>query len=104
MNINSTFKGIEASEAVKSYTQERVNKLNKFLPANTTLNAIFQQERGNHIVELNFRHQGNEFVAHESTPDMYASIDGVVDKMLRQLKNAKEKRTDNKQRGGKEPW
>ena len=104
MNINITFKGLDPSDTLKDYTRDRTGKLEKFLGANAILNAVLAKERESRIAELNFNFRGNNFTASDSTNDMCQSIDGVIDKLISQLKKAKEKRTNKTGTGPKQVW
>lgn len=88
MNIAITFRHLEASESVKTYANEKVAKLQKFLRqpmrAKVTLSVENKQQRCEAEVSAGPSH----FVASESGDDMYASIDRVIDKLERQINHA----------------
>ena len=85
MNIAITFRHLEASDPVKSYANEKVAKLQKFLRqpmrAKVTLSVENKQQR----CEAEINAGPSHFVASESGEDMYASIDRVIDKLERQI-------------------
>jgi putative sigma-54 modulation protein len=90
MNISITFRHMDATEAVKGYAVEKIGRLQRFLrsPMKSQVTLSCQQDRL-HNVEVDI-HAGNaHFHAHETSPDMYASIDKVVDKIERQIVSAK---------------
>jgi len=91
MNISITFRHMEATDAVKFYADEKVAKLQRFLrgPMKAQVTMSCQQERLHHIEVV--IHSGHDhFHAHETSEDMYASIDKVTDKMERQIVSAKQ--------------
>lgn len=101
MNITITFRHMDASEAIKGYATEKVARLQRFfrgpmMKAQVTLSC--QQERL-HSVEVDI-HAGHAHLhAHETSEDMYASLDKVCDKLDRQIRSAKESVT-GKRKGG----
>jgi putative sigma-54 modulation protein len=100
MNIAITFRHMDATEAVKIYAIEKVGKVQRFLrgPLKAQVTLSCQQDRL-HRVEVDV-HAGHEhFHAHETSQDMYASIDKVLDKMERQILSAKESVTGRRKGG-----
>ena len=90
MNISITFRQMDATDAVKAYATEKVAKLQKFLrqPMKAQVTLSCQQNRL-HSAEVDI-HSGHEHChAHETSEDMYASIDKVIDKIERQIRSAK---------------
>jgi putative sigma-54 modulation protein len=90
MNIAITFRHMDSTEAVKGYATEKVAKIQKFLrqPLKGQVTLSCQQNRL-HSVEIDI-HSGHEhFHATETSEDMYASIDKVIDKIERQIRSAK---------------
>jgi putative sigma-54 modulation protein len=85
MNIAITFRHLEASEPMKTYANDKVAKLQKFLRqpmrAKVTLSLENKQQR----CEAELNAGSSHFVASESGDDMYASIDRVIDKLERQI-------------------
>jgi putative sigma-54 modulation protein len=90
MNIAITFRQMEATEPIKDYATEKVAKMQKFLrqPLKGQVTLSCQQNRL-HSAEVDV-HAGHEhFHAHETSEDMYASIDKVMDKVERQIRSNK---------------
>jgi putative sigma-54 modulation protein len=91
MNIAITFRHMDATEPVKIYATEKVGKVQRFLrgPLKAQVTLSCQQDRL-HRIEVDI-HAGHErFHAHETSADMYTSIDKVLDKIERQVTSAKE--------------
>ena len=91
MNISITFRHMDATEAVKGYATEKVGRLQRFLrtPLKGQVTLSCQQDRLHHV-EIDVHAGHDHFHAHETSEDMYASIDKVVDKIERQILSAKE--------------
>jgi putative sigma-54 modulation protein len=99
MNITITFRHMVGSDAVKSYAQEKMAKLQKFLRQAMSAQVTLSVEGLEHIAEVNVSSGGSHFHATERSADMYASIDMVHDKLERQIRGAKGA-TMAKKRGG----
>ena len=91
MNIAVTFRHMNATEAVKGYATDKVSRMQRFLrsPMKSQVTLSCQQDRL-HSVEVEIHAGAARFHAHETSEDMYASIDKVVDKIERQIVSAKE--------------
>jgi putative sigma-54 modulation protein len=90
MNISITFRHMDATDAVKGYAGEKIGRLQRFLrsPMKSQVTLSCQQDRL-HSVEVDIHAGHAHFHAHETSADMYASIDKVVDKIERQIVSAK---------------
>ncbi len=90
MNISITFRHMDATEAVKGYANEKVARVQRFLraPLKAQVTMGCQHDRL-HLVEVEIHAGHDHFHAHETSEDMYASIDKVVDKIERQIVSAK---------------
>ncbi|MBF0291464.1 MAG: ribosome-associated translation inhibitor RaiA [Nitrospinae bacterium] len=102
MQITITGHNIEVTPALKEYTEEKVGKVRKYL--NTTLNAhvILKVEKLTHIAEVTIHANGVDLHGVEKDENMYAAIDGVMDKVDRQAKKFKGKKQDRKKEGSAE--
>jgi putative sigma-54 modulation protein len=97
MNISITFRHMDATDAVKGYASEKVGRLQRFLrsPMKSQITLSCQQDRL-HSIEVDIHAGQAHFHAHETSEDMYASIDKVVDKIERQIVSAKDSLTTKK--------
>lgn len=89
MPIDFKFRHIEPSDAMKTHTTEKLGKLQKYLTGPIDAQVIFSQERHMFSVDVHLHDSGEAFQGREEQEDMYAAIDLVVDKLLRQLTKAK---------------
>lgn len=94
MNIKVTGKNIEITDAIRQYVEDKADRLQKFENANTELNVVCSVEREEQIVELQLSHNGDFTKIEERNNDLYASIDLAMDRLERQMRKEKEKKTD----------
>lgn len=85
MNITITFRHMDGTDAMKRHAHEKISKLQKFLRQAMTAQVTLSVEGLDHIVDVRIQSGGSNFHANERTPDMYASIDLVLDKLERQV-------------------
>ena len=92
MRINIKAKNTQVTEPLTDYINKRFSKLEKyFVDTDLAGTVTLIVEKGIHRVEATI--PVNRFIlrAEESSNDMYASIDGVVDKLERQIRKYKTK-------------
>ncbi len=98
MNIKITGKGLDVTEAMKDYITKRLERLEKFEGKNTEVTVTCSVEREDQIVEIQVNNSGEFSRIQEKNIDFYASVDLAIDRMERQMRKGKEKRTDKNKR------
>lgn len=88
MNISITFRQMEATDSMKGYATEKVSKLQKFLRSPMKSQVTLSCQHRVHSAEIDLHAGAEHFHAHESSEDMYATIDRVIDKLERQITGA----------------
>ena len=99
MAINVRGKNLDITPALKDYVEKRVKKVTKYFDKTGDIAVILRVEKGRHQVEVTVPVDGILLRGEESTPDMYASIDQVMDKIEKQIEKHKTK-LEKKFRGG----
>ncbi len=100
MIINVRGKNIDATPSLVDYAHKKLGKLDKHFDQNTDVQVVLSVIREDHIVEVTVNLNGMIIRGEESTGDMYASIDQVVDKLERQVKKYKTRvKKQNRQNG-----
>ncbi len=90
MNISITFRQMEATDAVKGYAHEKVSRLQRFLRQPMKAQVTLSCQHRKHSAEVEVHSGGAHHHAHETSEDMYASIDKVIDKLERQIRGTKQ--------------
>jgi len=101
MDISITGKHLELTDPIKAYIRKRILSLEKyFRREGDWANAILGTEREMFLVEVTIggTGMGTVIYAQASTPDMYASIDAVKEKLEKQVKKLKDKFKSEKKR------
>lgn len=96
MDYEVTFRHTQPTEAIKNHVEERLAKLNHFLIKPNNCHVTLSVEKSRHCAEITLSEEGGLYTAREDGHDMYASIDGAIERLLHQLKKHKEKLKDHK--------
>jgi len=92
MQIAVTFRHMESSEAVRSYVEEKLAKVKKYIDEPIDAQVVLSVQKKIHQrAEVTMVAKGLTMKSAEEKDDMYAAIDLMVDKIERQLKRYKEK-------------
>jgi len=89
MQLSTTFRHMDASQAVREYSEEKLEKIRKYFHKEPiSAHAVFSVERGfNHVADINITlPSGLVINAKETTEDMYSSIDLAVARIERQVR------------------
>lgn len=78
-------KNMEVTNALRDYVEKKVGKIERFIDQTVNAQVNLSVERGRHIVEVTAALNGLLLRGQESTGDMYASVDGVVAKLEKQI-------------------
>ncbi|MBS4032772.1 MAG: ribosome-associated translation inhibitor RaiA [Clostridiales bacterium] len=100
MKLTVRGKNMEVTDALKIYVEKRIGKIDKYFDFDTDAQVTLNVERGLHKVEVTAGINGMILRAEESTTDMYASIDLVVDKLERQIAKYKTRINRKARQGG----
>ena len=103
MQLSTTFRHMDASQAVRDYAEEKLDKIRKYFQKDPiAAHAVFAVERGfHHVADINITlPNGIVINAKETTEDMYSSIDLATARIERQVRKWKDKIRDHKPHGG----
>jgi putative sigma-54 modulation protein len=97
MQLQVKGRNFEISEQIRSYAEGKLGKLDKLVrdPTRIELELLVEKNpsiSNNHIAEATVFTKGPVLRARESSADMKASIDQLVEKLERQVKRYRDKR------------
>jgi len=95
-------KNFQVTDDVLKYAEKRLSTVEKFFDNIQELNTIISKERGNIKVEVTLTASGTVIRGESRTPDVFSSIDDVVDKLKRQIKKYKERFIERRREAAKE--
>lgn len=92
MQFSVTFRHMDATDALKGYAKDRLEKIRKYFPEPISIHVVMSTERFHHRVDVNVQlHNGFKIAGTETTENMYSSIDLVSAKIERQVRRYKDK-------------
>ncbi|WP_406665862.1 ribosome hibernation promoting factor [Gallaecimonas sp. GXIMD1310] len=91
MQINLTGHHIDITDPLRQYVSEKFGKLERHFDHINNVHVVLRVEKIRQIAEANLHVNGGEINASDEQQDMYAAIDGLIDKLDRQIIKHKEK-------------
>ncbi len=101
MQVSVTFRHMDASDALRSYAVEKVDRIcSKYLKNAVEAHVILaaNRHRQHNLAEINIHASQFDISAHAENPDLYAGIDFAIDKVEAQLRKHKDRINDRKGR------
>ena len=89
MKFQFSEKKVKLPGNVHAYAEKKVMKLSRYFEEDAEALIVFSTEKNRNNVELTVRGAGTWFRAHESTSDMFASIDAAVGTIEGQIRKNK---------------
>jgi putative sigma-54 modulation protein len=107
--VNLTVKGrnLVVTDAIGGYAEDKIGKLGKYLAGGSRCEVEMWTEKNpsiadSQVVEVTIFTKGPVIRAREASPDIYASVDLVFEKLERQVKKYRGKVVSRSQEGPKE--
>ena len=98
MNLSVTGHHVDVTDALKDYVGEKMEKLQRHFDRVTDIHVILSVEKLRQQAEATIDLSGTKVHAEAEAEDMYAAIDGLIDKLDRQVLKHKEKLRDHHKR------
>ncbi len=95
MQINITGHHVDVTPALRAYVLEKMERIKRHFDHVISLNVILRLEKLQHEAEATLHTPGKSLFANASELDMYAAIDDLVDKLDKQVRRFKDKRSDH---------
>ena len=107
MNLTVKGRNLVLTDAISAYAEEKIGKLGKYLAGGSRCEVEMWTEKNpsiadSQVVEVTISTKGPVIRAREASPDIYASIDLVFEKLERQVKKYRGKLVSRSQEGHKE--
>jgi len=95
MQLSVTGHHVEVTTAMRNYVANKLEKVERHFDLVSDVHCILTVEKLRHKAEATVNLNGGKIYADATEEDMYAAIDGLVDKLDRQVRKHKEKRADH---------
>ena len=91
MQLNITGQNVEITDALRDFVSTKFAKLEQYFDRINQVYIVLKVEKVTHIADAPLHVNGGEIHASSDGQDMYAAIDGLIDKLARQLTKHKDK-------------
>ena len=99
MNLNLTGHHVEITPPIRDYVASKLKRITHHFDHLIEVNMILSVEKLRHRIEANVHLRGKDVFCEHADADMYAAIDGLVDKLDRALMRHKEKSLERRHDG-----
>lgn len=96
MQLNVSGHHIEVTDALRGYVETKIEKIERHFDLVSDVNCVLTVEKLRHKAEARVNVNGGTIYADNTEEDMYAAIDGLVDKLERRVRKYKEKLGDHR--------
>ena len=94
MQLTVTGHHVEVTSALRNYVDNKLARLERHCDYVGDVHCVLTVEKLSHKAEATVHLNGGTIHADAVAQDMYAAVDGLIDKLDRQVKKHKEKLTD----------
>ena len=98
MQVSLSGHHVDITDSIRNYVDEKVAKLDRHFDQALDIHIVLTVEKLRHKAEATLHVSGGNLHADDVQEDMYAAIDGLVDKLDRQGKKHKEKLKNHRHR------
>jgi len=91
MELEFTFRNVEPTDAIKGWAIKRFQKVTKHLKDPSSAHIEISVDKHRHRAELTVHSNGELLRASDETDDMYATLDGVMQKLEQAAQRQKER-------------
>jgi putative sigma-54 modulation protein len=96
MQLNVSGHHIEVTDALRGYVETKIEKIERHFDLVSDVSCVLTVEKLRHKAEARVNVNGGTIYADNTEEDMYAAIDGLVDKLERRVRKYKEKLGDHR--------
>lgn len=100
MQINLSGHHIEITDSLRNYVSGKLRRLERHFENLVSVNVVLSVEKLEQKAEATIQLSGAILHADMVHADMYAAIDGLIDRLDRQIVKHKEKLTDHRRSAG----
>ncbi|MFP2770063.1 ribosome hibernation promoting factor [Oceanisphaera sp. KMM 10153] len=91
MQINLTGHHVDITDSLRDYVNSKFSRLERHFDNITNVHVVLTLEKLQQVAEAKIHLSGGEIFANSQHDDMYAALDGLIDKLDRQIIKHKEK-------------
>ncbi len=90
MELDLTGIHIEVTEAIREFTEKKVEKLAKFFDSETICHVTFtEKNKGKQHVDIRIEYKSHTYLAEGEFDDIYSGLDDLIEKIEEQIRKEK---------------
>ena len=102
MTIHFTCRQTRLTPALRQFAEEKLTRLERYLDKDREVHMVLTVEKHRHQAEMTINSARRHFAGTAITDDLYSAIGLVLDKMGKQLRRDKRRRTDKRRHDGRQ--
>ena len=102
MKVTITGRHMDVTDALRAYIENGLEKIRVHFDRVIDAEVILSVEKHRHLAEMNLHANGVRIHSKESSSDMYASVDVVLDKLDTQVRKFKDRINNHQPRRSKD--
>lgn len=95
MQLSVSGHHVEITASLRDYVESKIEKIGRHFDLVSDVHCILTVEKLRHKAEATVHVNGGTIYAENTEDDMYAAVDGLVDKLERRVRKFKEKLVDH---------
>ncbi len=95
MQLSISGHHVEVTDSLRGYVETKIRKVERHFDIVSDVHCILTVEKLRHKAEATVNVNGGTIYADATEEDMYAAIDGLIDKLDRRVRKYKEKLVDH---------
>jgi len=95
MQLSVSGHHVEVTDSLRGYVESKIEKIERHFDLVSDVSCILTVEKLRHKAEATVNVNGGTIYADNTEEDMYAAIDGLIDKLERRVRKYKEKLVDH---------
>ncbi len=95
MQLSVSGHHVDVTDSLRGYVESKIGRLERHFDIVSNVHCILTVEKLRHKAEAKVNVNGGTIYADATEEDMYAAIDGLVDKLDRRVRKHKEKLVDH---------
>jgi len=95
MQLNVSGHHVDVTDSLRGYVEQKIQRIERHFDLVSGVHCILTVEKLRHKAEAKVNVNGGTIYAETTEDDMYAAIDGLVDKLDRKVRKHKEKLSDH---------
>lgn len=95
MQISVTGHHVDITPPLRAYVNDKMQRISRHFDHVISMNVILTVEKHENLAEATLHTAGKSLFANASDLDMYAAIDGLVDKLDKQVRRHKDRLRDH---------